>query len=835
MGNIDFGIDLGTTNSGIGKYENGRVQVLKNPVGLREVLPSVVSFYKDRILVGDKAREQYLSNSGNVFSAFKRKMGTSETYEVSWQRQLQRISPVDLSAYVLKELKNYVHGNEIEAVVITIPASFDTIQSNATKQAGYQAGFKEVILLQEPVAACLAYANLSHLDIESEQKWLVYDFGGKTFDAALVYINARELKVIDNKGNNFLGGVDIDHAFINQLIVPELSKITGDAELLSKLVSKEEAVYDKLWHYLNYLAEEAKKQLSVSRATWLEIDFPDLDILTDLKIEREDFDRIVKPRYKQSEQLILELLKTNNLNFTDIERIILVGGTTYIPFIKDALKSTSANIVDDTIDPTTAVIVGAAFYAGTHPTTAVDVQPQITEAAKPAIDIRVSYEPYSNDKEELIAFKVPAPFNGYYRITRLDGGFDSGLQAFSVTASEFVSLLPKTRNIFKLSLFDNRQQLLYEEADIAISHGFYSVSGQLLPEDICIELDRDDNNTYLEVIFKRNSILPLTKTLYKTFSKSIVKNTEDRIIINVVEGRGGTLPGANLSIGYIEISGKQIEADLIQSTDIEIQVQMDDSRGLEVEVFIPSTGQQMSQGFHLANREVNVSKLLLDVALAQGMAANEIELSNKKETYELSAMFQRIADELALLKIALIEISSDLVTAEKYRLDDKKRHLLSELDSLTRSRDVYTEIKFYKEQQERFDLQQQHANETQKKMAADIINRQKDFLQSGDKHLIKKETDSLKKISDQITLQNDETYISLFFTLIMYPELCFKERFNKEELVDAGRQALKDKDYKQLKQIVAVFISQLKDEWKKRPDLQSKYPSDLKNFKTGLK
>lgn len=156
---INFGIDLGTTNSGIGKYENGRVQVLKNPVGLREILPSVVSFYRGRTLVGDKAREQYLTNTGNVFSAFKRKMGTTETYNVNQQGEERVISPVDLSAYVLKELRNYVTGADIPAAVITIPASFDTIQSNATKQAGYLAGFKEVVLLQEPIAACLAYAT----------------------------------------------------------------------------------------------------------------------------------------------------------------------------------------------------------------------------------------------------------------------------------------------------------------------------------------------------------------------------------------------------------------------------------------------------------------------------------------------------------------------------------------------------------------------------------------------------------------------------------------------------------------------------------------------------
>ena len=350
MTNINFGIDLGTTNSGIGKYENGKVQVLKNPVGLHEILSSVVSFRKGRIIVGDKAREQYLSNPENVFSAFKRKMGTTERYPVTGQPGIPEVSPIELSAYILKELQNYVYGNVIDAAVITVPASFDTIQANATKEAAAQAGFREVVLLQEPIAACLAYANLSHLNLESEQKWLVYDFGGGTFDTALVHINQRELKVIDNMGNNFLGGVDIDYAFISQLIIPKLAMLTGDTELLKRVLNRE-GVYEKLWFYLNYLAEEAKKQLSISTTAFMEINFPELEIDVEFEIDRASFNKIVKPKYLETETFVYELLLQNNLSFNDIERIVLVGGTTYIPFIKDELKKISQTIVDDSIDP----------------------------------------------------------------------------------------------------------------------------------------------------------------------------------------------------------------------------------------------------------------------------------------------------------------------------------------------------------------------------------------------------------------------------------------------------------------------------------------------------
>lgn len=145
---INFGIDLGTSNSLIAKFEKGGVEVFKNPNGFKETLPSVVGFRNDRVLIGDQARTY--RDQKSVVSRFKRKMGTSETFKIKSLGASK--SPVELSAYVLKELKTFVHtGEEVDAAVITIPASFDTVQSNATMEAGKLAGFKNVILLQEPI------------------------------------------------------------------------------------------------------------------------------------------------------------------------------------------------------------------------------------------------------------------------------------------------------------------------------------------------------------------------------------------------------------------------------------------------------------------------------------------------------------------------------------------------------------------------------------------------------------------------------------------------------------------------------------------------------------
>jgi molecular chaperone DnaK len=188
-------------------------------------------------------------------------MGTSEMLKI--KSISASTSPVELSAFVLKELKQFVHtGEQVDAAVITIPASFDTVQSNATKEAGLQAGFRSVVLLQEPIAASLAYANKDRSVELRNSQWIVYDFGGGTFDVALVRIVEGELTVVDHEGDNYLGGSDFDALLVERIVVPELERRGTFADLLPQMKS-ESGKYNKLWTILLHKAEEAKIELSV--------------------------------------------------------------------------------------------------------------------------------------------------------------------------------------------------------------------------------------------------------------------------------------------------------------------------------------------------------------------------------------------------------------------------------------------------------------------------------------------------------------------------------------------------------------------------------------------
>jgi molecular chaperone DnaK len=615
MKTVNFGIDLGTTNSLITKYENGKVIIFKNPVGHKEGLASVVAFRKDRVLIGDKAREYVLKDPVNVFSSFKRRIGTDDKFYIV--NQDENITPLELSAHILRELKQFVHtGETVKSSVITIPASFDTMQSNATKKAGQLAGFEEVFLLQEPIAASLAYFN-SNSSEALEGRWLVYDLGGGTFDVALVEVTDGEMRIKDHEGNNFLGGVDFDQLIIDQLIVPEIIKQTGITEL-EEQISINHGPYEKLFYELLYKAEEAKKELSVQTQSEIELNISvnntDFDIY--ITITREQFNQLIQKNIDDTISMLDNILKRNGLSSIDIKEIILVGGSTIIPYVREQLGEKTSIKVNFNIDPTTAVAVGAAFYAaGKYYTSNEDINDYDLDRISDETnlpEIKIAYSNMSRELEEVLLIKTEGEYEGFsYRIVRNDGGFDTGIVPLKSKFTVFLPLLSGLANDFSLKIYDQQGNVVNGLTNkISILQGQYNINGQPLPKDICIEVDDKENNTTkLEVIFERNSILPLKKTLYREISKTIKKGSNDGIIINILEGDQYARAISNLTIGCIEISGNDITSDLLQGSDIEIQVSISDSRELTTEVFLVMTQQEFKNVFSISEKHISIPRL----------------------------------------------------------------------------------------------------------------------------------------------------------------------------------------------------------------------------------
>jgi molecular chaperone DnaK len=683
MKTINFAIDLGTTNSLIAKYASSGVEVFKNPVGFRETLPSCVAFRGERIIIGDKAREWLLKDPLNVFAGFKRKMGTSETYYSPQKNDF--FSPIQLSAYILSELKNFIHSQEKpESIVITIPASFDTVQSNATKKAGYEAGFKEVVLLQEPIAASLAFFN-KQTEAETDGKWLVYDLGGGTFDVALIGISSGEMRVLDHQGDNYLGGLDFDHSMVMNIIVPKLISQTKNIELSSEL-NKSNGKFEKLYYILLLKAEEAKKELSHAPVAEVEFSY-DIEGSGDesdylISISREEFNSCIAERIAATIDMTEKVVSRNQLKFSDLQQIILIGGSTYIPHVRESIAAKTGLIVNSSIDPTTAVAAGAAYYAGNKASALTAEQRPKAEGTIPGLEIQLSYNKTTKDEEEYISAQVRnCPAGGFYRITRNDGGFDSGLKPLTPKFGEFITLRKNAVNDFTLRILDKKQnELSADSTGIQITHGLFNVFGQPLPEDISIEVDDLDNNTTkCQVIFERNSILPLAKTIYKEVSKTIHRSSNDHLIINLLEGNSHAHPNTNQAIGVIEISGKQLEGDLIRGSDVEIRIEMSESRDVKVNVNLLLFNQQFSNVFSPSEKHVSLAKLRDEIKEIRNMLDVEIVKSTQTEDYERAALLNEKSERLSGLYSTAMELKDDDLSDMKYQVDEQKRKLAQEI------------------------------------------------------------------------------------------------------------------------------------------------------------
>ena len=808
---INFGIDLGTTNSTIARFDKGRVEVFKNPLGLKESLASVVAFRKGRILVGDKAREYLLKAPQDVAGGFKRKMGTTERYEIASIGESK--TPIELSSLVLKELKNFVHSGEtLEAAVVTIPASFDTIQSNATKKAGELAGFQQVVLLQEPIAASLAYANKDEEDLLKEGQWLVYDLGGGTFDVALVRIHEGEMKVLDHEGDNFLGGGDFDKEIVEKLVVPYLEE-EGKFENLLKDMKRASGKYNKLYIRLLYLAEEAKMQLTNSPTAEIEfetIDDQGNDIEGYLVIKREDFEGLLEGFVQKTIDMSRNILERNAIKPADLSYVLMVGGSTYIPYVRSEVEKQLEIPVNTNIDPTTAVAIGAAYFAGSQPLTVE--QPQVEQKPHDVrLSVKVAFQKATQDDEEYFTAKFEGEWQTLtYRITRQDGGYDSGTNPVQEQISAYLPLVKDDFNYFDLKVYDVLGNVVETGlGPIGISQGRYSVAGQPLPNDICLEVDDFESGaTALEPVFLKNAILPLKKTLTKTITRTIAKGSEDCVTIHVLEGPASALPAANQPIGFISVSGKELHRDLIKGSDIEVVLEMSQSRDLKITAYLMMTDQEFEDVFTPSVRHVSVFRLVQDMEVLVEKLEGEVSEAHELENYETARQLLDIQQELLELTDQVKAMSEDDVTDEKFQIEDRKRKIAQEIDGLTRDKHI-TKIKMeYFEAKRNLEsaMEDYEPTEGDKREFDRWMEKEKEFLATNSKLRIREVINAFESLGWRIRQRNPDYLKAIFFWLVMRRD-DFSDAERGEQYISQGEAAIREEQWGKLR----ICINQLAD------------------------
>lgn len=805
---INFGIDLGTTNSVIAKCVEGKVDVFRSPLGQKETLPSVVAYRKKRIIVGDKAREYMERDPDNVVGAFKRKMGTSVRYPI--KSTGLSVSPVDLSAQVLKELKTFVHtGEKVDAAVITIPASFDTIQSNATKEAGFQAGFKHVVLLQEPIAASLAYVNRNEDQDElREGQWLVYDLGGGTFDVALVRITDGEMRVVDHEGNNFLGGADFDALIIEKLVVPHLEEEGKFTDLLKEMRSAS-GRYNRLWFQLQNKAEEAKIMLSSHESADIEFEVEDeegelLDIL--LTITRTDFENLIDPFITNTVSMIHSILARNDLASEDMNFVLMVGGSTLIPRVRERIGVELGVEVNCNIDPNTAVGLGAAHYAATRVVKEERAKSEMHAEGTFGLSVRMAYQKASTETTEYFTATILGNIEGlFYRLVREDGGFDSGLKTLASRIEEDLPLVEDAFNYFSLTIYDDQNNAVVANLpSIGIAQGKFSVTGQPLPHDICIEIDDvEDQRTKLEVVFKKNEILPLRRTVTKEVTKTIRRGQSEKIIINVLEGPESALPSVNQPIGFIAVTGEELERDLVKGSDVEITVEISESRDLRISAYLLMTDQEFSNVFTAAERHVHLGKLRDEIALLVEQAEEKIQAVEDSEDYERAIKVVQLKDDLESLLDKAGELAEDDVTDAKFQLEDEKRKLAQELSNLTQDQEI-TDIKLDFFQSKRYcrEYVDEYGTDAEKASFKSILETEKEVLRSNNVHRIKDATERLNELAFRIRWRVPSFLNWLFYSHYANRLEEYSDKARAEDLIKQGYEAANEQNVPKMQMVL---------------------------------
>lgn len=804
--NIQIGIDLGTTNSEIAINRSGKPEIVKNVFG-DEYTPSVFGIDKAKNkVVGKRAYERlYKDGSKEEFNnnkaEIKRLMGTAEA--ISFQRIDVKMAPEEISAEILKSLKEdvlrkYPDFNTM-AAVITVPASFSVLQSEATKRAGNLAGFKYVVLLQEPIAAAMAYGFMS----AKNENWLIYDLGGGTFDVALISSKDNVLSVLSHNGDNFLGGKNFDWLIVDNVIVP---KILETYSLVN--FDRGDDTYRGVFAKLKYIAETAKISLSQYDKTTLEVDGIGNDengkeIYASIDFSRKDFEKLIKPLIDRTIELAKEALKEAGIKNSLVDKIVLVGGPTQIPYIKERLATELKIEVDSSVDPLTVVARGACVFAISQkiPKEFLGKKEKLAKGTK---NLSLNYETLTSETEEPISGIVEELKDSedeYYIQIQSDSGLYSGSKIRLKNGKFFdtISLEPNKQNLFWVYLFDGKGNSIAIDPDsFTITHGL-SVSGAPIPHSIGIAVANRSGSVFVDIfekIFEKGSVLPLKKTeIFKT-ARRLQKNEDNNPLwIKVGEGES-EIPDRNTFVCELGIKGSSLPYDLPEATDIEITVEVNESREVSITAYIPLVDLTLNARSTFRDEAINVDDIESDLDVQSKRATTVLENCSPEEKNKISDMLQSIS---AGIKNARLDED------EKRKASKQMKDLKTAIDQLEKEKEMPQLTKEFNDKvievekivSENSSGSEKEANREQ--FTKTKAEGEKAILQN-DKVLLVRVNEELEQLGTKALLSNPLVWVHYFQQIIQGNN--FINEKEAKYYIEKGKRAIDLNDVEELKRCV---------------------------------
>jgi molecular chaperone DnaK len=741
---IDYGIDLGTTNSAISRMENGKAKI-KQTNKQRDTMASCVAYNKKGVLVGDPAYSAYRSEKenalsrkvdNNAFIEFKRTMGTNKTYKSNHLGK--DLSSEELSAEILKTLKSFITDDNFSSIVITIPAAFKINQIDATRRAGKLAGFDHIEVLQEPVAASMAYG------LDSGKKdgfWLVFDFGGGTFDSALLKVEEGIMQVIDTEGDNHLGGKNLDFAIVDEIILPHIQENYNIDNILSN-----DDTNNNYREALKAFAEELKNELSFKDSYNLYkedrcgIDDDGEEIEIDVTITQSDIERVLAPVFQKAIDVSQNLLKRNNLKGNSLDALILVGGPTLSPIVRGMLEKQICK-PDTSANPMTVVATGAALYAST-----VDVSEEVREQTRDTakIQLEIAHESSTVEMEEYVPIKILAdktdgeiPEKVFAEITRGDKAWSSGKVEINTTGDVVeIQLLEGKTNVFDVVLYDDKGNILESEpSSFNIIQGS-KIGSATLPYNVGIEIKQKATGKIVFQTIKgteKNQSLPAigTRNGLKTQKQIRPGMESDFIKIPIYQGEhnsDGTRAIYNEHVYDIIISGNDLPALLPANSDVDLTINLDKSQTMSIQAFFPYLDHTSEIEIPTDNvQSVETNWLSNEIRKAKGSITELKQDDNHSDDVKLN----KVEKEIEQIEKSFENNKND-VDGKQEVLTNLRKSLktIDELNSTTEWPKLEEEIKeeFYQLEKANTDL----GNEKSTEMVNQLRNQVEEVIETKD-------------------------------------------------------------------------------------------------------
>ena len=676
-GPLYAGFDLGTSNSAAAVFDGEQVTVVRNAQG-GSITPSVVRFDRQgRATVGARARRALDQDPANTASEFKRLMGTDKSI-VFPAAQISR-KPEELSAEILRALRTDVAdqcGADVTRAVISVPALFELPQSAATSEAARLAGFSRVELLPEPIASALAAGWRASSD--GGGSWLVYDFGGGTFDVSLLETRDGLLRVVGHDGDNFLGGRDFDWA-ITEFLAAQLPSKT-------KLSRRDPSHADAL-RLLRAAAEDAKVELSRQDRTQVILGQPlavgDERIDVELELDRETVERLCRPLIDRSLDVCLRLMTSHGLTPGRIGHVVLVGGPTVMPFVRHAVAERLQATLAEGLDPMTLVAQGAALYAATAGLEACEAKTTVPVATSLALtpvraettQVWLQYPSVSADLTPHVVGRFVGAAPTTVRFVRHDGAWTS-LDADVGSDGSFVgmlSLLPRKISTFTIEATRaDGTRIAVEPASFAIVQGL-TVGDPPLSRSVGVALANDHVQVYLE----RGAPLPARRTFSHTTVETVARGAAGSVVrIPIVQGEFGRAHLCRL-VGTLEISGLAITSTVPAGSAVEVTIELDRGGRMTARALVPAIDQVFEHVEHLLVPEASPESL--DRSLVT-IRDHLMTLRQHAFRHNVGAMLEK----LDRVDTSLLDVDTDIEAAHGGDTDaaQKARRALIDIDAL---------------------------------------------------------------------------------------------------------------------------------------------------------